>query len=935
MHAPPSTVDPRLVVPAAVLAVLVLGTSSVLLAPPGGLAAWWPAMGVTVLALVLLGRGRAWGTWWATLLLTTLAAVAANYLGGRSLATASFFGLNHLVEAALVAWIACRGLREAPTLTRPSHLLRLGVGTAVGVTAGATIAAVGLALTTDDPPTQAAVMLLSHPAAILIAVPLAYLRGLEPIDWRSRETALQWAAMLGASAAVFSPGQASPFAFVLFPLLLWGALRIGVRSVAWQLLAIAVLTTTLVALHPVLVDEPDVRALVTLLQAFLVSAALITLPLAVVVDQRRVLGQRMAESEELFRRSFSESLTGMLLLRRTDTRRGQPRLVISELNETAAEILGDTADELLGRDFAEMLDGDVSVPQVVTEMELGLRPGWTHESALLVGERRRVRVMVSLLSGGASDGVFVAQMIDVTAAHLAAQDLRTERDFTTAILGTTASLILVVAVDGLVVGMNEAAQAATGLRETEVVGQPVWNNVVAPEQREEVRSWFTAERGVPTEHEVPLLTRTGARRQVAWTCSYLRDEHGLTTHAVMTGIDVTGERTTRRLVSHLLEAASATSIIGTDLSGRITVFNRGAEELVGYAAEEVLTVATPALFLDPEEIARVGPFELPEVLRRLSEHTDGDFSDWTLVTKGGDRLTVSLTVSLVNDSFGDHIGFLIVGRDVTEQRRQSESLERSLAKEREIVEDMRRLDRAKDDFISTVSHELRTPLTSIVGYTEMMQDGVGGEVDPEQDRLLEIVRRNAERLTTLVEDLLTLSRMESGSFALERTTLDLREVLASAHDSLRPLVDSRGVRVEFALPEQTVPVTGDRLQLERVALNLVGNAVKFTEDGGAVVCRLAVDDPTRAVVEVSDTGIGVPADEIDKLFTRFFRSSNAQERAIQGTGLGLSIVRRIIEAHDGSITVESEEGVGTTFTVELPVTMGAWQGASVGGDLRD
>lgn len=906
------------VVPVAAIGVFVLAVLSIRLTPATTVAAWWPASGVTILALVTLRRGPQWS---AMLALAGVAVAAANVTGGRGLDTAAGFGIAAVVEAAVV--IAVLRSRTAPrplSLARPTDLVRLLWGTAAGVGAGFVVAALTAFVTEGASLWDVAPYLLTHVSGILLVAPLGFLDGLAPVAWRHRETALQWALTLGATAVVFAPSQPYRLSFALFPLLVWGALRVGVRSMAYQQLALAVLAASLLRIDVILLDRTeDLHEHLVLIQAFLIAAAVIVLPLAVVVDQRQELNRRISESEELFRRSFRESLTGMLMMRREPTTSGRTPLAILDLNATAAEILGGTKPELLGQDWAAMIATD-DLSQVVAEMEIGLRSGWTEEVDL-VDRRRRVQVALSVLSGGASDGVFVAQMVDVTATHEAALDLRTERDFSAAILSTTASLILVVGVDGLVVGMNRAAETATGFAETEVIGEPVWSSLVPPEEQQTVRSWFTTPTGVPSAHEGSLATRSGGRRQVVWSCSYLRDDRGTPTHAVLTGLDVTGERTTRQLVSHLLEAASATAIIGTDLDAVITVFNRGAEELLGITAAEVLGVATPARFLDDVELEtrNASADRMEELLRRLADDADS-YTDWTFLTRDGDRRIVALAVNRVRDSLGEQIGYLIVGRDVTELREQNELLESALRKEREVVENMRLLDQAKDDFISTVSHELRTPLTSIVGYTEMLQEGMGGEVAPEQDRLLDIVRRNAERLTTLVEDLLTLSRMEAGSFALERTTLDLREVVVTAQDSLRPLFESRDVAVEFDLPATSVLVTGDRLQLERVILNLVNNAVKFTEDGGAVTCRLTVEPGAEhALLVVSDTGIGIPEADLGQLFTRFFRSANAQERAIQGTGLGLSIVHRIVEAHGGTIAVESQTDVGTTFRVEMPL----------------
>ncbi|WP_019873326.1 PAS domain-containing sensor histidine kinase [Sporichthya polymorpha] len=238
--------------------------------------------------------------------------------------------------------------------------------------------------------------------------------------------------------------------------------------------------------------------------------------------------------------------------------------------------------------------------------------------------------------------------------------------------------------------------------------------------------------------------------------------------------------------------------------------------------------------------------------------------------------------------------------------------------ELEIIRRLRELDQAKSDFVSSVSHELRTPLTSIIGYLEMLVEGDGGPLTVEQLQLAEVVERNSRRLLALIEDLLTLSHIEAGRTEPVAEPVDLAAVVADVQRTVVPILGARELEVVVDVPEDIGSVLGDAGQLERVLFNLVTNAVKFTPDGGRVsIVGAAVDGLAR--LSVSDSGIGIPEEEQEQLFTRFFRSSAARENAIQGTGLGLVIVKSIVEAHGGSISVASLVGVGTTVTVELPL----------------
>ncbi len=277
-----------------------------------------------------------------------------------------------------------------------------------------------------------------------------------------------------------------------------------------------------------------------------------------------------------------------------------------------------------------------------------------------------------------------------------------------------------------------------------------------------------------------------------------------------------------------------------------------------------------------------------------------------------------MTLSIAAESQSAHRGFLCVGRDVTEQRHSQEMLMSALETERTAVERLRRLDAAKNEFVSTVSHELRTPVSSIVGYTEMLKDGSIVEPLEHQLPMLEKIARNGQRLITICNDLLILGNLDTGATQLDREQVDLASMLDHVEDSMRSLLNGRRLDVEFQRPAGPVEVVGDRIQLERALTNLLSNAVKFTEDGGLVRCRLERHHE-EALVVVHDTGIGIPVDEQSSLFEKFFRSSTAQERAIQGTGLGLSIVAGIVASHGGRIGVESAHLAGTTFTVRLPL----------------
>jgi signal transduction histidine kinase len=296
----------------------------------------------------------------------------------------------------------------------------------------------------------------------------------------------------------------------------------------------------------------------------------------------------------------------------------------------------------------------------------------------------------------------------------------------------------------------------------------------------------------------------------------------------------------------------------------------------------------------------------------------GGPTEMGFLRKDGEERQHWMSLNRVMDDRGEAIGYVSTSEDITERLRAEARLMESLEAERQAVEQLREVDRVKDAFVSSVSHELRTPITSILGYTELLEEGVLGALAPSQADAVDRVSRNSHRLLTLISELLTLSRIEENTVVPDGEVLDLGQVVTTGLAVLSPTVARRDVELTVALPPTALHVTGDRDMLERVVINLIDNAVKFTPDGGRVTVALSPCSG-RAVLEVTDTGIGVPAHEQQRLFDRFFRSSLAQHHAIPGSGLGLSIAHKIVEQHGGTLEVSSEPGQGSTFRVSLPV----------------
>ncbi|MDN4174439.1 PAS domain S-box protein [Nocardioides sp. SOB77] len=908
---------------AALVAVALAGWAAIAATPDGfRVASWWPAAGIAV-ALVALSPLRQAPALGAGIAVATC---VANLVGGRELEVAAWFAATNGVAGVVGGLVLKRFRDRVPALTTPDDLLRLALaafaaGAIVAVGAGAAVRVVLGGEVVETSP----LVLCSHAAAILALTPIALARRRGPRQGSDAEAWLQGAVMAVVTVGVFASDQSLALTFAPLPLLVWAALRFSVRMVATELALFALVSTTLTGCgrgpFGQAYAEGDFGpiAAAALTQGYLVCAVVLTLPLAVAIQQRHALLARVSADEELFRRNFTESLVGMLLLGVEGD-----RLAVVELNDRAVRTLGGDRDALLGRHLDELVAPREPLGPVVQDLVDRRRDGWSAPCSVPGRPGARVEVAVALLSGTGEDAVLSAQVLDVTAEHRTRQRLETAEKLTSATLDTAACIILVTDTEGRIVRVNGATTAITGHEEKDLLGRHVWDTPVSPSATNDIEALFVwpNRSGQPVIRERDLVTRDGRRLRVVWNNNVVRDEDGHATYAVMTGIDVTTERTSAGLVTHLMEASISTALVGVDTRGRITVFNSGAGHLLGADPHDMVGRAFADL-LDPAQLReRTGTEDAERsfaaLVRAVGADGESGARDWTWVSRGGQRRVVSMTVSATEDAFGEHVGYLVVGRDVTEQRASQELLVAALEKERHAVERLQALDDAKNEFVSTVSHELRTPVTSVVGYTEMLQDGSLVEPVPAQLPLLDSIARNGQRLIALCDDLLALSGLDAGTTQWRREEVDLAAVLPAVEESVRPLVAGRRLDVAWDAPSGPVPVTGDRAQLERVLLNLVGNAVKFTEDGGSVTCRVRREGG-EAVLEVADTGIGIPSAEQDGLFQKFFRSTTAQKRAIQGTGLGLSIVAAIVAAHGGRIAVDSEHLAGTTFTVHLPL----------------
>ncbi|NIZ12771.1 response regulator [Phaeobacter sp. HF9A] len=346
------------------------------------------------------------------------------------------------------------------------------------------------------------------------------------------------------------------------------------------------------------------------------------------------------------------------------------------------------------------------------------------------------------------------------------------------------------------------------------------------------------------------------------------------------------------------------SIILTDPNGRIIWTNDAFSQMTGFSAKEALG-RTPGELLN-------GPESNPDVIRRIANHINRGQRYRTEIlnyTKSGKKIWVDTHLVPVRDDKGKTRMIIGIERDIT----QSKIHEAELAEAKSVAETA---DRAKSEFLANMSHEIRTPMNGIIGMAELLADGDLGE---EERQYVEIIRTSSKALLKIINDILDLSRLETGKMVLADVDFDLIPCIESAVDVLRPVAREKGLSLSVSyaadLPKR---VRTDDGRLRQVLVNLIGNAVKFTSSGHVsleVTC--AGSDPYLLRFQVEDTGIGLTAAQIENIFERFSQADAATTRAFGGTGLGLTISRHLAEQMGGAIAVKSAAGQGSCFTLTL------------------
>ncbi|MEI8706292.1 CHASE domain-containing protein [Pseudoalteromonas sp. B62] len=367
----------------------------------------------------------------------------------------------------------------------------------------------------------------------------------------------------------------------------------------------------------------------------------------------------------------------------------------------------------------------------------------------------------------------------------------------------------------------------------------------------------------------------------------------------------------------ILDSASY-SIIATDKDGLITEFNPAAEKLLGYKASEIIGIKNPSIFHVEDEVVKKAQQLTKELNKPIkpgfevfvvkATPTEPDINQWTYIDSNGKHIQINLSITSLLNNRGQVVGFLGIAFDLTQQIKHEEAL----AQAKELAEQS---SKAKSEFLANMSHEIRTPMNGILGTLQLLQE------QPLNEKSQEYLKKSlysTRALTTIINDILDFSKIEAGKLSLESMHFELNELINHLESDLALFANEKGIYLRFISNIDHNYWIGDPVRLRQIFINLISNAIKFTHEGGVTV-EFKLTDDNKIYGIVSDTGIGISQNAIDRLFERFEQAETSTTREYGGTGLGLPITKSLISLMKGEIKVTSTLNSGSQFCVYLPL----------------
>ncbi len=607
-------------------------------------------------------------------------------------------------------------------------------------------------------------------------------------------------------------------------------------------------------------------------------------------------------------------------------------LVNRVANRGYAQFFGLDADDVPGRSMLELL-GEPLYREIEPRARAALRGEPQHFERDLVLRDGSMRHSLAHYLPDVVDGVtsgfyvIVHDVSDLVASRQALASALRENDVLVRTINEQL-LYSVTDASGIILEVNDNFCQALGYRREELVGA---DHRLLKSKEHDDNFWGAMWRSIGAgETWHGTICNRSADDQPKWFDTVVApyfDEHGVIERYVALRTDVTARhaadaalRHLSALLSNVLRAASEMSVIATDAAGVITLFNAGAERMLGYEEAELVGRSTPACLHDPGEVAeRANELSAQQgcVVQGFDTFTQvplqagAETREWTYVRKDGGRFPVLLTVTAMRDDTGAVLGYLGIGMDISQRKRDDAALRHSM-------ELARQASLAKSEFVANMSHEIRTPMNAVLGMLTLARRT---QLTERQRDYLDKADGAAQSLLGLLNDILDFSKIEAGKLEMELHPFALEDLLHELAVVVTGNNASKTVDVMFDIGPDVPPhLVGDPRRLLQVLINLAGNALKFTHDGNVVVRLAVLAHAPGAVtlrVSVSDTGIGIAADQLERIFDGFTQAEASTSRRFGGTGLGLAISAHLVGLMGGKLSVDSQPGRGSEFWFDL------------------
>lgn len=576
--------------------------------------------------------------------------------------------------------------------------------------------------------------------------------------------------------------------------------------------------------------------------------------------------------------------------------------VITSWNPAAERIFGYTEHEAVGRHITLIAPPELhdEEQELINRIKQGERINHFETTRVRKdGERVNISLTISPIKNSAGEVIGASKIArDITEQKKGEE----KQAMLASIVGSSDDIIISKDLNGTITSWNKTAEKLLGYTAEEAIGKHI--TMIIPDHLldEEDMIISRVKSGRRIEHfETMRQRKDGTLINLSITVSPIKDATGRIVGASKIARDISGQKKAeeRQALLAAIVDSSDDIIVSKNLNGIITSWNKAAERVFGYSEEEMLG----------QSIMKIIPADRTHeenlIISKIKKGESIDHFETIRQGKKGKKIPVSITVSPIRERNGLIIGASKIARDITDRI----EIERKLKRQ---TERLQQLNRAKDEFISMASHELKTPLTSITAYLQLLQRNLKSEVDKVYvDKTLTFV----SKLTRLVSDLLDVSKIQAGKLQLNYTTFNMEHLLDECIESMRHTSKTHEVIREGE--PANIGITGDRQRIEQVLMNYLTNAIKYSPKADRVIVSTKVTD-TDVTVGVKDFGIGIPPEEQEKVFSRFYRVEGLNP-GITGLGIGLYISAEIVLRHNGKVWVESEEGLGSTFYFSIPL----------------